>query len=117
MIAINRAMHDAPKRRPVFEPGQIVRHRRYGYRGVVVDRDESCQADEAWYEKNQTQPDRNQPWYHVLVDGSATCTYAAAESLEADPSGLSVTHPLVPFFFDRLEDGKYHRNDEPWLGQ
>ena len=66
MIAISRPAQ------PVFESGQLVRHRRYGYRGVVVDRDEFCQADDEWYSKNQTQPNRDQPWYHVLVDGSLT---------------------------------------------
>jgi len=97
-----------------FEPGQLVRHRRYGYRGVVVERDESCQADEAWYQKNQTQPDRNQPWYHVLVSDSSSCTYAAAENLIADESGLPISHPLLAYFFDAFEDGRYIRNEQPW---
>ena len=110
MIAINHPP------RPVFEPGQLVRHRRYGYRGVVVQRDESCQADDAWYSKNRTQPDRDQPWYHVLVDGSTTCTYAASESLVADLSGLPITHPFVLHFFSEFNSGVYIRNDEPWPG-
>ena len=110
MIAINRPPQ------PVFHPGQLVQHRRYGYRGVVVDRDESCQADEQWYHKNQTQPDRNQAWYHVLVDGSSTCTYAAAENLVADLSELPIHHPLLPHFFSDFKDGAYIRNDEPWPG-
>ena len=108
MIAINRPA------RPVFEPGQLVRHRRYGYRGVVVDRDESCQASDAWYAKNQTTPDRDQPWYHVLVDGSLTCTYAASENLVADPSRQPIEHPLVSHFFSDFKNGIYIRNDEPW---
>jgi heat shock protein HspQ len=105
MIAINRPP------RSVFEPGQLVRHRRYGYRGVVVDRDEFCQADDEWYSKNQTQPDRDQPWYHVLVDGSPTCTYAASESLIADPSGLPIEHPLLTHFFCEFKNGIYIRKD------
>ena len=64
--------HVPASEQPVFEPGQLIRHRPYGYRGVVVDRDEFCQADDEWYLKNQT---RDQPWYHGLVDGSSTCTY------------------------------------------
>ena len=108
MIAINHPP------RPVFEPGQLVRHRRYGYRGVVVHRDESCQADDVWYSKNQTQPDRDQPWYHVLVDGSSTCTYAASESLVVDLSGLPIQHPFLPHFFSEFKNGIYIRNDEPW---
>ena len=108
MIAIT------PPPRPIFEPGQLVQHRRYGYRGVVVGRDESCQADAAWYANNQTQPDRDQPWYHVLVHGSLTCTYAAAENLMADLSGRPIDHPMVPHFFSEFVDGHYVRNDEPW---
>jgi heat shock protein HspQ len=102
--------------RPVFEPGQLVRHRRYGYRGVVVDRNEFCEADNVWYSKNQTQPDRDQPWYHVLVDGSSTCTYAASENLVADSSGLPIEHPLLPHFFSEFKNGIYIRNDDPWSG-
>jgi hemimethylated DNA binding protein len=46
MIAINRPPQ------PIFGLGQLVRHLRYGYRGVVVDRDEFCEADDDWYSKN-----------------------------------------------------------------
>ena len=46
---------------PTFRPVQLVKHRRYGYRGVVVDFDSFCKAPEQWYQANQTQPDQNQP--------------------------------------------------------
>lgn len=97
-----------------FRVGDLVRHVRYGYRGVVVAFDTRCQASEAWYRKNQTRPAREQPWYHVLVDGSSHTTYAAETSLAADPSGAPVEHPLVAHFFVELEDGRYVRNDRPW---
>ena len=99
---------------PRFGPGQLVHHRRYDYRGVVVDFDLRCQADEAWYQKNQTQPDREQPWYHVLVDGSTAVTYAAETSLEADTLGEPIHHPLVPRLFETFRDGRYQRNGVPW---
>lgn len=114
MIALNRAPYDS-RGRPIFEPGQLVRHRRYGYRGVVVQRDETCQADDQWYQNNQTQPDRNQPWYHVLVHGSSTCTYAASENLMAELAVIPIDHPLVPIFFSDFKHGAYVRNDQPWL--
>jgi len=97
-----------------FQPGQVVRHRRYGYRGVVVDSDTSCQADENWYTGNQSQPERDQPWYHVLVHNSMQVTYAAQSNLEADESGDEVVHPYVPYFFSEFRDGEYVRNDQPW---
>ncbi len=94
-----------------FQPGQLVRHRRYGYRGVVVERDDFCKAPEKWYQSNQTQPDRNQPWYHVLVHSTQSVTYAAQTSLVADESEEPIDHPLVDHFFDGFSDGLYARND------
>ena len=101
----------APNR---FVPGELVRHRRYGYRGVVVAFDLECQADEGWYRANRTQPKRDQPWYHVLVDGAAHTTYAAEENLRADDSPLAIRHPLLELYFSDFEDGFYRRNDRPW---
>ena len=99
---------------PRFQPGQLVRHRRYGYRGVVVSLDLSCQAPDDWYASNQTQPERNQPWYHVLVDATQTITYAAQTSLAEDTSGQPVDHPLIGAFFSAFTGQSYVRNDRPW---
>ena len=99
---------------PKFELGELICHKRYGYRGVVVDYDLKCKADEAWYQSNKTQPGKSQPWYHVLVDATAQNTYAAEESLQADPSGQPVRHPLVGHFFGEFVDSRYIRNDQLW---
>ncbi len=99
---------------PHFQPGDLVCHRRYGYRGVVVDLDFICQAADRWYLSNQTQPARNQPWYHVLVDRSLTTTYAAQTSLVPDKSRTPITHPLVATFFNDFVNGQYIRNAQPW---
>ena len=101
----------APNR---FEPGHLIRHRRYGYRGVVVALDLQCRADEGWYRANKSQPARDQPWYHVLVDGSAHTTYAAQSSLMPDPSGEEISHPLLEQFFSEFTNGFYTRNFQPW---
>jgi len=98
----------------LFRAGDLVRHRRYGYRGVIVAADLSCQAPEIWYRGNRTHPPREQPWYHVLVHGTTTITYAAQTSLKADESGNPVRHPLMPHYFGELDEGKYERNDRPW---
>ncbi len=97
-----------------FAPGQLVRHRRYDYRGVVVAVDLTCQAQDDWYFANNTQPDRYQPWYHVLVDDTEQVTYPAQSSLQADDSGKPIVHPLLAAFFSAFTDGKYLRNDQPW---
>lgn len=108
---------EALETEPLFEPGQLVRHRRYDYRGVVVNFDLTCQAEDGWYFSNRTQPERYQAWYHVLVHGGQHITYAAQTSLEADDSGEQVVHPLLPHFFSTFQDGQYVRNDRPWPGQ
>jgi len=90
-----------------FQPGQIVHHKKYDYRGVIYDVDETCLAEDDWYSSNKTQPDRGQPWYHVLVDGSIQSTYVAETNLEQDPSGDPIDHPMVGKYFQRFEGGRY----------
>lgn len=99
---------------PDFVSGQLVRHKRADYRGVIVDYDLHCRADELWYRSNSTQPDRDQPWYHVFVHGTNVVTYAAQSSLQPDEDSGPIEHPLVPYFFSRVENGRYLRNKEPW---
>ena len=99
---------------PKFTPGDLVRHVRYQYRGVVVAHDPKCMADENWYRSNKTQPDRDQPWYHVLVHESGSITYPAESSLQFDESGEQMIHPLLDHFFNGFEKGRHTRNDVPW---
>ncbi|RMH72091.1 MAG: heat shock protein HspQ [Gemmatimonadetes bacterium] len=97
-----------------FQIGEMVKHKRYGYRGVIVDYDRICQADEIWYYGNRYQPRRNQPWYHILVHQSNQTTYAAQSSLTWDTSLQQIQHPLLRYFFHHFENGRYERNNEPW---
>jgi heat shock protein HspQ len=115
VINLNEGYAEAGAREgAIFFVGQLVRHRRYGYRGVVVAMTAEFEGAEEWYEKNQTQPAKDQPWYHVLVDRSTSVTYAAESSLEADVSGARVSHPLLEMFFSAFEGGRYVRNEIPW---
>ena len=92
-----------------FQIGQVIHHKRYGYRGVIVGHDPRCKADEEWYTTNQTQPDRTQPWYHVLVDMGDHTTYVAEENLEPDDTKRRVTHPLLNRFFTSFFSGRYYK--------
>lgn len=116
MIQLNENFpeHRLDDEPPKFDVGQIVRHKRYGYRGVIVAVDGHCRATPEWYFSNKSQPDRAQPWYHVLVDGSATVTYPAESNLRADDDPTPVDHPLLELFFHGYDDGRYLRNDTPW---
>lgn len=98
----------------IFKPGMLVSHKKYSYRGLIVDADPVCKASNDWYEKNQTQPEKNQPWYHVLVHNSGTVTYAAQTSLEMDTTEDQILHPLIPFYFTGFDSGVYLRNERKW---
>jgi len=98
----------------LYKEGQLVRHTRYGYRGVIVAVDPECLADETWYQRNQTQPERDQPWYHVLVSGSDQITYPAQSNLIPDESFEQIQHAYLTQFFSSFENGHYVRNNESW---
>ena len=98
-----------------FFVGQIIAHNKSGYRGVVFGVDAEFGLSEEWYEEvARSRPPKDQPWYHVLVDGSDSTTYVAESNLEPDTSGQTVNHPLIEIFFSSFESGSYIRNDEPW---
>ena len=92
----------------LFSPGQLVRHRLFHYRGVVVDVDPTFQLSEEWYEQvARSRPPRDQPWYHVLVHDAVYATYVAERNLEADSSEQPIRHPLVDEHFGAFSDGRY----------
>jgi heat shock protein HspQ len=91
-----------------FGVGMLVVHRRFGYRGVVVDVDASFQLSEQWYEHvARSRPPRDEPWYHVLVDDADHVTYVAERHLQRDDSGEPIRHPLLPDFFSAFRAGRY----------
>jgi heat shock protein HspQ len=93
-----------------FRVGQVIHHRRFDYRGVIVDVDATFQGTEAWYDAMaRSKPPKDQPWYHVLVHRADHMTYVAERNLEADASGEPVIHPVLDQFFDELRDGLYVR--------
>ena len=95
-----------------FSIGDVVHHRLFGYRGVIVDVDRSFQATEEWYETvAKSRPPKNEPWYHVLVHGSDHSTYVAEQNLEADSVESPIDHPMIEHFFSMFVDGKYTRNE------
>ena len=91
-----------------FFVGQIVRHKKFDYRGVVFDADATFQGTSEWYELvARSRPPKHQPWYHVLVDGAEHTTYVAERHLESDERGLPVKHPLVAELCGEFQEGRY----------
>lgn len=91
-----------------FFVGQIVHHKKFNYRGAVFDVDATFQGSDEWYVLvARSRPPKDQPWYHVLVDGSGPTTYVAERHLEPDADGTPITHPLVVKLCGEFLDGRY----------
>ena len=99
--------------RAKFSVGDLIQHRLFGYRGVIVDVDATFQLAEEWYETvARSRPPKDKPWYHVLVHDSAQTTYVAQQNLERDIAATPVNHPLIHEFFSTFEHGRYTRGDK-----
>ena len=91
-----------------FQVGELIHHKRFDYRGVVVDVDASFSGTEEWYDTMaRSKPPKDEPWYHVLVHQAEHSTYVAERNLEPDLTGEPVTHPVLDQFFDEMRDGVY----------
>ena len=91
-----------------FHIGQIVHHRMFGYRGVVIDVDPTFQGDDEWYEMMaRSRPPKQAPWYHVLVHDADHNTYVAERNLEPDDSPEPIRHSLLDTYFRAFRDGEY----------
>lgn len=91
-----------------FNIGEIIHHKRFDYRGVIVDVDGEFSLSDEWYDNvAKSRPPKDAPWYHVLVDGSDTMTYVAQRHLELSDDHAAIDNPLIKRFFDGFEDGHY----------
>ena len=99
-----------PFKRTRFDIGDIVCHRLFDYRGVIVDVDTHFELSDLWYEQiARSRPPKNKPWYHVLVDGATHTTYVAERNLLIDENPAPIAHPMLTHFFSHLENGRYVR--------
>ncbi|MFQ5957983.1 MAG: heat shock protein HspQ [Alphaproteobacteria bacterium] len=95
-------------RRAAFRIGQLVHHKLFDYRGVVIDVDPEFSASQTWYEvMARSRPPKDRPWYHVLVHDATHRTYVAERNLEADETGEPIRHPELGEHFAELRDGVY----------
>ena len=96
---------------PLFFIGQRVHHKKFDYRGVVVDVDARFAGTEEWYQQVAlSRPPKDRPWYHVLVHNSSQMTYVAERHLEPDSSDDPIDHPAIDMYFDGFDNGVYRLN-------
>ena len=94
--------------RAQFTIGDLVRHRLFDYRGVVVDGDPNFPPSEAWYGiVAKSAPPERQTWMLGLVPTVGSSTYVAERNLEQDQSASPIHHPMLDEFFSKLENGRY----------
>lgn len=94
-----------------YHLGQIVRHRKHPFRGVVFDVDAMFSNTEEWYDSipEDNRPAKDQPFYHLLAenDQSYYVAYVSEQNLVPDDTGEPVDHPDVADLFGDFEDGRY----------
>lgn len=99
------------KARAKYYLGQVVRHRKHPFRGVVFDVDAEFSNTDEWYTNipEENRPQKDQPFYHLLAENDQNyyVAYVSEQNLIADYSGEPVDHPDLPDLFGPLEDGSY----------
>ena len=94
-----------------FGLGQVVRHRKHPFRGVIFDIDpQFANTDEAdAANPEEARPAKNQPFYHLLAENDQTyyVAYVSEQNLVPDDSGEPVDHPDLPDLFGEFRDGRY----------
>ena len=94
-----------------FSLGQIVKHRKYPFRGVIFDIDPTFSNTEEWWLSipEDVRPTKEQPFYHLLAENAETeyVAYVSEQNLLPDESGKPVRHPQISEMFERTGEGGY----------
>jgi heat shock protein HspQ len=94
-----------------FDIGQVVKHRRFPFRGVIFDVDPVFANSEDWWLAipEDARPRKDQPFYHLLAenDQSSYVAYVSEQNLLPDESNQPVGHPHTALIFDDFTPGRY----------
>lgn len=102
-----------------YRIGQVIKHKTWKYRGIIVGWDEKAKAPESWL--NEMHPKehpewRNMPNYAVLVDTRdrliPQMSYVVQDNIEVI-TGKTVFHPLVDYYFEHFDGNQYV--PRPWF--
>jgi len=99
------------KTRAKFRLGQVVRHKKHPFRGVVFDVDPEFSNTEDWYDAipEENRPSKDQPFYHLLAENEQSyyVAYVSEQNLLPDMSGEPIDHPDLSEMFGEPENGVY----------
>ena len=96
-----------------FRIGMSVRHRVYGFRGVIFDADPTFNNTEEWYQSipEDVRPKKDQPFYHLLAETIEKAPYIAYVSeqnlVPEDENEEPINHPGLDEYFVGIEDGMF----------
>lgn len=94
-----------------FGIGQVVKHRKYLFRGVIYDVDPVFSNTEEWWQSipEEVRPRKDQPFYHLFAENAETeyVAYVSEQNLLPDTSGDPIRHPQVEEMFVRAQGGGY----------
>lgn len=94
-----------------FSIGQLVRHRVYPFRGVIIDVDPEFSNSDEWWESipEEVRPRKDQPFYHLLAENETTVyeAYVSEQNLLIDDSGEPIHHPQVAEVFGEFRGDSY----------
>jgi len=96
-----------------FTIGTQVKHRIFGFRGVIFDVDPSFGNSEEWYQAipEEVRPRKDQPFYHLFAESQDKAPYVAYVSeqnliLDGD-SDDPIYHPEMDEYFEDMIDGRF----------
>ena len=94
-----------------FSIGQVVRHRKYPFRGLIYDVDPVFANTEEWWLSipEDVRPSKEQPFYHLFAENTETeyIAYVSEQNLLPDESGEPLRHPQIGDSFERTAGGEY----------
>ena len=94
-----------------FGIGEVVRHRLFGFRGVIFDVDPVFANSEEWYQAipEDVRPAKDQPFYHLLAENAEASyvAYVSQQNIERDESDEPIDHPAIAGMFDAFDGERY----------
>ena len=96
-----------------FSIGNVVKHKRFDFRGVIYDVDFAFNNSEEWYLSipKHIRPKKNQPYYHLLAENNEITyeAYVSEQNLILDDSDEPIKHPLINEIFSGKKGSGYFK--------
>ena len=96
---------------PIFNIGDVVKHKLYQFRGVIVDIDPEFSNTDEWYQSipEESRPKKDQPFYHLLAENSESfySAYVSQQNLSPDSESGPINHPEIDKLFSDVSNGRY----------